>query len=138
MGARGPVPKRSTERRRRNAEDRPTTAQRTGKVEAPEPPRLLHEVALAWYESLKESGQADYYEPSDWAAARYVALAMTKTLNGRRFSAPLFAAVWGAMNDLLTTEQARRRARVEVERALEEAAKRPGVTAIEQYRKALA
>lgn len=138
MGARGPVPKRSEERRRRNIGDAPTIAVRSEPVVAPDPPKRLHEVALRWYESLRESGQSDLYEPSDWAAAQLVAVAMNKCLRGKRFSAPLFAAVWAAANDLLTTEQARRRARVEVQRALEEQEEqRPGITAIADYKNAL-
>jgi hypothetical protein len=133
-----PTPKRASERRRRNLDSKPTAVKRTGAVEQPPAPGTLHEIARDWYASLALSGQAEFYEPSDWAAALYVAEAMTKNLRARKFSGQLFGVVWGAMNDLLTTEQARRRARVEVERALEETAKRPGVTALDQYRKALA
>ena len=136
MGGRGPVPKRSAERRRRNTEGQTEKTRRSGVVRPPAAPVALHEVARRWYESLADSGQSDYFEPSDWAAAVFVAETMTKLLSARRLSAPLFAAVWSAMNDLLTTEQSRRRARIEVERALDdEQAKTPGITAIAEYRK---
>jgi hypothetical protein len=112
-------------------------ARRVGPVAVPELPKGVHDVARRWYASLAESGQVDYFEPSDWAAAVFVAVAMSKNIRGRRFSAPLFGVVWGAMNDLLTTEQARRRARIEVERDIGDQEERPGVTAIDEYRRAL-
>lgn len=75
-----------------------------------------HPIAVRWFRSLEASGQSRFFEPSDWAAARYVAEVMTKNLESGRFSATLFSSVWSAMTDLLTTEGARRRARIEIER----------------------
>ncbi|MEV3856052.1 hypothetical protein AB0J38_17225 [Streptomyces sp. NPDC050095] len=97
-----------------------------------------HPIAASWYASLSESGQEQFYEASDWATAYYVAEAMSRNLNSGRFSAQLFQAVMSAMTDLLTTEGARRRARVELERDgggvdPREAAR---VTLMETYRKA--
>ncbi len=63
---------------------------------------------------------------------------MTRNLAAKRSSAQMFAAVWSAMDDLLTTEAARRRARLEVERGGEGDEEKPGVTAIKDYRKRLA
>lgn len=134
----GPVPKRSTERRRRNKPATPITKTIGGTVvEVPPTPEGLHPIAARWFESLGESGQAKFYEPSDWLAAEYVATAMTKSLWARKFSSVLFASVWSAMTDLLTTEGARRKARMEIEREAEEADD-PAVTAIDDYRKRLA
>ena len=97
-----------------------------------------HEIARGWYESLDESGQAQYFEPSDWQAARYVAEVMTKNLNAGRFSAMLFSSVWSAMTELLTTEASRRRVRMEVEREAGGPAEAPaGVTALDEYRRSL-
>ena len=87
-----------------------------GRVDQPPADELWHPIALDWYRSLAESGQAQFYEPSDWQTARYVAESMSRNLGAPRFSAQLFAAVMGAMTELLTTEGARRRARLEVER----------------------
>jgi len=113
----GPIPKRSTERRRRNAASRAeTVAPPAAPVEAPELPSGTHQIARDWYDSLRVSGQSQFYEPSDWAAALMLAAAMTRLFSERRFSALLFAQVWGAMGDMLTTESARRKARLEVER----------------------
>jgi hypothetical protein len=50
--------------------------------------------------------------------ARYIAEAMSRNLAAARFSGQLFAAVMAGMTELLTTEGARRRARVELERVV--------------------
>ena len=79
-----------------------------------------HPTARDWFLSLKDSGQSEWYEPSDLATARYVAEAMSRNLESSRFSAQLFAAVMSGMTELLTTEGARRRARIELERTVEQ------------------
>ena len=137
MGERGPLPKRIEERRRRNAVPGETTVQMDGDVRVPKLAPGQHPVAAAWYRSLKDSGQGHFFEPSDWAAAQYVAAAMTKNLNAETFSGPLFGTVWGAMNDLLTTEQARRRARLQVQRLLEPHDEGDKPSVLDEYRKAI-
>lgn len=141
MGTRGPVPKRASERRRRNAADGPelvNAPSAPGVVSWPEPEDSWHPIARDWYCSLSTSGQSQFYEPSDVATARYVAEAMSRNLAaGARFSAQLFAAVSSAMTELLTTEGARRRVRIELEREPAEKGTPAGVTAIADYRAAL-
>jgi hypothetical protein len=138
MGARGPVPKRSTERRRRNKEAKPEQVQPlVASVDAPPANPVWHVIARDWYASLIDSGQSQFFEPSDWQAARYVAEIMSRNLKQKKFSSVLFAAVWSAMSDLLTTEAARRRARMEIERNPEAPAQPAGVVAIASYRKAI-
>ncbi len=135
-GTRGPVPKRSSERRRRNAESKveqvPAIVET---VTVPPANPAWHAIALGWYESLQTSGQSLYYEPSDWWAAQFIAEAMSRNLKQRqKFSAVLFAGVMSGMSDLLTTEAARRRVRMEIER--DQGEQQPaGVTAIADYRK---
>ncbi|PSJ29566.1 hypothetical protein B7P34_06775 [Streptosporangium nondiastaticum] len=113
------------------------TASASGVVEWPDPDASWHAIACDWYLSLGASGQSQFYEPSDVATARYVAEAMSRNLAAGRFSAQLFAAVSSAMTELLTTEGARRRVRVELERAPAEEENPAGVTAIADYRAAL-
>jgi hypothetical protein len=134
-GTRGPVPKRSTERRRRNKDSQVETAPPlTLKVAQPAAETSWHPIAREWYESLANSGQAQFFEPSDWHYARYVADVMSRNLKQRqKFSAVLFASVTSAMNDLLTTEASRRRVRLEIERG-GDAGEPAGVTAIADYR----
>jgi hypothetical protein len=107
-------------------------------VEIPPADPAWHDIAREWYESLAISGQSTYYEPSDWRTARYVAQAMSVNLKADRFSAQLFASVMGAMTELLTTEGARRRSRVELQRvkASPNDVPSPKVIAMDAYRQA--
>lgn len=128
----GPVPKRSSERRRRNKGNPVETVEAIGAVEVPAADENWHPIARRWYDSLQESGQARFYEPSDWHSAQYVAEAMSRNLVNERFSAQLFAAVMSGMTELLTTEGARRRARLEIER--EQSEHEAPVMALDDYR----
>lgn len=119
MGERGPVPKRSDHRRRTNEPDGAIDkAPGADRVEIPEPDAAWHSIARDWYLSLGESGQHLWYEPSDWQFARFVAELTSKALTASRLNGQLITAVMAGMTELLTTEGARRRARVELEREL--------------------
>jgi hypothetical protein len=136
MGARGPVPKRAEQRRRTN---KPTTEIKTAaaspEVTTPTADDAWHPVARRWFDSLAESGQAVWYEPSDWALAYLLAESMTRDLEAQfvgfeqtsretteaKFAKiPLkgasLAAYLKAMSNLLVTEGDRRRAGVELQR----------------------
>jgi hypothetical protein len=135
-GPRGPVPKRSEERRRRNTPKaaEPVKLPLAASEDWPAPDEEWHPIAVRWYRSLAESGQRQFYEPSDVAAAVYVAEAMSRSLRGK-MSSVMFAAVMSAMTELLTTEAARRRARVELER-VDVAEEPPAVASMAKYRAA--
>ena len=136
MATHGPVPKRDAERRRRNKPETPTrTVRVTGAVRVPAADRAWHPIAKRWYQSLKKSGQARFYEPSDWATACYTAELMSRLLNqGERPSSQLVASLNSLMSSLLVTEGDRRRVRMEVERL--EAQPAASVTVIDAYRRA--
>lgn len=122
MGTHGPIPKRSEERRRRNKDDGPGLVQAPSGPPPdlptlPEPDELWHPIARDWYLSLRESGQAQFYEPSDWAMARYAAELMSRGLaSDRPPNGQFVSALDSVMARLLTTEGDRRRARIELER----------------------
>lgn len=132
-----PHPKRSTERRRRNLESRVDKIQIAGPVKVPRGDAGWHPIAKRWYRALKDSGQSRFFEPSDWAAAYYVAELMSRHLNADRLSAQLFSGIWTAMSDLLVTEAQRRKVRLEIERADGGGEERAGVTVLDEYRGAL-
>lgn len=143
MGAHGPIPKRSEERRRRNKDDGPELIQAPAGgpedlPDLPEPDPLWHPIAVDWYLSLRESGQAAFYEPSDWAVARYAADLMSKVLMSERGpNGQLVAALNSVMSSLLTTEGDRRRARMELERKPAGKQAPASVTAIADYRSSI-
>lgn len=119
MAGFGPVPKRSEERIRRNKPEVPITKiEAVGDVLQPdlgiENPHPI--VADLWY-SLGESAQSKYYEPSDWNYARYILYFADGLIKSKRPSGQMLQVVTSALSDLLVTEGARRRVRMEIERA---------------------
>lgn len=152
MGVHGPIPKRSEERRRVNKPETPQDrVETTGPVAIPPANPRWHPVAKRIYESLEHSGQAKFYEPSDWAAAYLLAEALSRDLKpqalgvsiitGRvvRATVPLkgasFAAYLKAFAALGVTEGDRRRIGIEIDR--KPAAKLAPVSVMDEYRAAL-
>lgn len=143
MGARGPIGKRSEERMgHRSKEEKESvtkapSAPPSDLPDLPDPDPSWHDIAAGWYLSLRESGQAVFYQPSDWATARYAAELMSRLLwSDRAPNGQLVAALNSVMGTLLTTEGDRRRARIELERRKPAGEQAPaGVTAIADYRR---
>ncbi|WP_246076523.1 hypothetical protein [Amycolatopsis cihanbeyliensis] len=75
-----------------------------------------HPLISDFYASLAESAQARFYEPSDWQFARFTLHFADQLVKSRRPSSQMLAAVNSALTDLLVSEGARRRVRLEVER----------------------
>lgn len=129
----GPLPKRIEERRRRNAVPGETVVAMDGAVAIPKlPERGIDPVARLWFESLKDSGQSLFFEPSDWALAVVATRVLTKALRPES-PASMMGQAWAMMDGLLTTERGRRKARLQVQRGI---AEKPaeGPTAIDKYR----
>src|SRR5699024_627709 len=135
---RGPIPKRSDQRRRRNKpESDVDRAPSGGEVRGPALGFTVHVLAAGWYDSLRRSGQSVYFEPSDWAQARILAESLSRVLDSGKAPNGQFLASWfSAAGELLTTEGARRRMRLELQRDTsgdedEDAA----VSMLDEYRK---
>ena len=118
MGARGPVPKRSEERIRRNKpEVEITKIEAGGTVEQPELGLLDPDPMIVdFWDALGKSAQSKYYEHSDWAFARFTLHFADGLLKSSRPSAQMFQGINSALSDLLVSEGARRRVRLEIER----------------------
>jgi hypothetical protein len=155
----GPPPKRSEERRRRNkdtVEVLKVNLDETiaGDVEIPAPPvvyekvdkdtgeitvldepkHLWHPAAESLYLSLARSGQAIFYEPSDWAQAYATCEALSRELSPKpvvltdseggtyveMHIQPVNGAVFNAclksLGSLMVSEGDRRRLRIELDR----------------------
>lgn len=139
----GPIPERSDQRRRRNkpAEADSVESAPGSPVEtAPEASEAWNSMARDWFNSLAESGQSAFYEPSDWQTARIWAEVLSRQLNaGQKMSSMMIAAWSSASAELLTTEGARRRGRLELQREepdLEAVSAK--VTTLDRYRNAAA
>jgi hypothetical protein len=135
---RGPVPKRSDQRRRRNKPAVETTkVEATKPVAKPAASKGWHPIAKGWYSSLSDSAQSQFYEPSDWHSARFAAEIMSRVANGEQVSASEVSTMAKLMSELLVTEGARRRVRMEIERGQSAPSESKGVTALNEYRQRL-
>lgn len=75
-----------------------------------------HPMILDFWESLADSAQAKFYEPSDWQFARFNLHFADQLVKSSKPSAQMLMAVQSALTDLLVSEGARRRVRMEIER----------------------
>ena len=119
MGVRGPIPKRAVQRRRRNVTETETVVV-TESAKLFGPPLgnpSAHPLAANWYGGLRKSGQAEFYQASDWATAQVWAELLSVALGQERPSAVMIAAWSSEAANLLTTEGSRRRLRMELERS---------------------
>lgn len=118
----GPIPKRSEQRRRRNepAGGPATRARGAARVVVPPADTEWHPIARGLFESLAESGQSQFYEPSDWERARLAAELTSRALGQSRPPAQLFSVIDDMWGSLLTTEGDRRRLRLELERSADD------------------
>lgn len=118
LGTRGPIPKRSEERiRRNNDEGEITKIEAGGHVE--QPPLGLddpHPMIIDFWESLGDSAQSKFYEPSDWQFARFTLHFADQLVRSMKPSSQMLMAVNSSLTELLVSEGSRRRVRMEIER----------------------
>ena len=137
MGTRGPVPKRSDQRQRRNKESEPITVTVVGEVpEAPAPDPGWHPIAHQYWDAFHASGQTRFWEPSDWALAYDLMEEITRYKEAGRRSSQMRAAIDAGMARLMVSEADRRRVRLELQRdGDDQAAMAPAeVTRLDEYR----
>lgn len=115
----GPVPNRSSDLSRErdaNRSDRPDLKKGTMRpVDIPEMDPEWHPLAKMVYQGMIDSGQADFFQASDWAYAHVVCEELSNYKSQSRRSAQMFASLSSAMTNMLLTEADRRRARIELE-----------------------
>ncbi len=82
----------------------------------PAPARGWHPVARRWFDSLKASGQSQFYEASDWSTAFMVAEDMSRAFHAEGSVGGAAMAAWlRAMASLMVMEGDRRRVRLELQ-----------------------
>lgn len=180
-GSRGPIGKRTEERRRRNKPDKPVDRVAIGgdaddlfgpdlpdervehrfetdalpDVVIPPADESWHPIARMVYDSLPQSGQSMFFEPSDWAAAFLVCESISRDLQEQvvgttesgmvvkdfiPMKGASLAAYTKILGELGMTEGARRRLSMELTRAKPEkdgAGLPEGVTDINDARRGL-
>lgn len=130
MGARGPVPQReealARPRSRQGGEQaaQPVTKGVARPTRIPRSDPDWHPIAKMLWKALRESGQTDFYQQSDWAFAYSLCDDLSHykkpriTSDGIEYhkrSPEMLKALLSGMSSLLVTEGDRRRVRVELE-----------------------
>jgi hypothetical protein len=114
----GPVPNRESDlarpRERKGKEQVPVTKGELRPVSIPRADNDWHPIARMLWDSLKKSGQADFYQQSDWAFAYSICEDLSLYKKSGRRSAQLAQVIYSAMTNLLVTEADRRRVRIEL------------------------
>ena len=121
MGTRGPVPKRTESLNGHRSKDelagsKVTKALGADDVSQPEPDPDWHPIARRLWDSLAESGQSRFYEPSDWAVAYSLMDDLSYYKSSSKRSGQMLATIMSAMSSLLVTEGDRRRVQIELAR----------------------
>lgn len=94
-------------------------------VNRPEPDPEWHDIAKMMYDSLLDSGQSDFFQSSDWAMAYHICEELSLYKQSGYWSdktgewvpkrnGQILAAINAAFTELLATEGARRRMRIEL------------------------
>ena len=107
-----PIPKRDSQRRRRVPPAENVVIEAL--VEQPAPPASWCPTAREWYESLAQSGQSVFYEPSDWNTAIVAGWMLDEWMSTRK--AAIITEFRHLCAQLMATEGDRRRGRLEVKR----------------------
>lgn len=113
----GPVPKRSDQRRRRNAPQFGLDKVPGAAADAPKLGIDVHPLAEAWYLALSEGSEALYYTPAVWQRARVVADMLSRLLNSSRPSSQMYVAIQNDMKSLLVDAGEMRRLGIEIQAA---------------------
>lgn len=136
----GPIPNRSDDlarpRERKGRDIVPVTKGKARPVTIPDPDEAWHPIAAMLWEGLTTSGQADYYQDSDWAIAYALCDDLSHyKMQGRR-SAQMAQVIYSTLSNLLVTEGDRRRARLELSPD-EPEQDGPEVAVMDEYRRGL-
>ncbi|MFC0622829.1 phage terminase small subunit [Kribbella deserti] len=114
----GPIPNRENDlarpRHRKGSDQTPVTKGRLRPTQAPDADPAWHPIATRLFESLSTSGQADFYQDSDWAFAYSLCDDLSYYKSGNKRSGQMLQAILSAMDRLLVTEADRRRVRIEL------------------------
>lgn len=136
----GPVPNRSEDlarpRERKGGDAKPVTAGELRAVTIPRADPEWHPIARKIWDGMKTSGQADFYQNSDWAFAYSLMDDLSKQKRSGKPSAVMFQTIYSQLASLGLTEGERRRMRIELS-APDDGAGNAELYAIEDYKNSL-
>ena len=136
----GPVPNRSDDlarpRERKGSDQQSVKTGEMRDVTVPHADKDWHPIAQKMWAAMKSSGQADFFQNSDWAFAYSLMDDLSHYKKSGKRSGQMLQSILSAMERLLITEADRRRARIELS-APEEENESASVTAIADYKQGL-
>jgi hypothetical protein len=136
----GPVPNREADlarpRERGGSNVQPVTKGELRPVTIPEADPAWHPIAVRLYESMRTSGQSDFYQNSDWAFLVSVCDDLSHYKKSMKRSGQMLQTIYSALERLLVTEGDRRRVRIELHEPDDDSTP-ASVVAIEDYRREL-
>ncbi|WP_432482582.1 phage terminase small subunit [Kineococcus esterisolvens] len=133
----GPVPNREEDlarpRSRKGGDQQAVTKGVSRPTRVPHADPDWHPIAKRMWDSLKVSGQADFYEQSDWAIAFSLMDDLSHYKKSGKRSGQMLQVIMTSLSNLLVTEADRRRVRIELADP-EPETDDESVTAIADYR----
>lgn len=136
----GPVPNREADLarpRERNGKDaKPVTRGEARPTSVPDVDPHWHPIARRLWDALATSGQADFYQDSDWAFAYSLCEDLSHYKSSMKRSGQMLQTIYSAMERLLVAEADRRRVRIELHEP-EDDAEPAAVLAIADYKREL-
>lgn len=136
----GPVPNREADlarpRSRKGSDQQSVTKGELRPVSVPNADRDWHPIARRLWDGLKSSGQADFFQNSDWAFAYSLCEDLSVYKKSGKRSGQMLQTIYSAMERLLVTEGDRRRVRIELHEPEDESTP-AAVLAIAEYKKDL-
>ncbi|AGM12028.1 hypothetical protein ZEMLYA_6 [Streptomyces phage Zemlya] len=136
----GPVPNRESDlarpRSRKGGDVQEVTKGEMRPVKIPNADRDWHPIARRLWDSLKTSGQADFYQNSDWAFAFSLCEDLSYYKKSGKRSGQMLQTIYSAFERLLVAEGDRRRVRIELHEPEPETTP-ASVLAIADYRQEL-
>lgn len=115
----GPIPMRESELARPRSRGQGPEAPQVTRGELrptspPEPNPEWHISARRLWDAALVSGQADFYQDTDWAMLHFLCGEMSDYARSSKKSSMMLASIMSGLTSLLLTEGDRRRARIEL------------------------
>lgn len=123
-GRGGRVPKRADQRHGHRTKAEQSEVESIPAIGNVDPGFLLvqdpHPIVVELWDAAQESAQRCYFERSDWAMLNLTLYELDRYLKGSKRNGQILSAIYSSLGELLFSEGARRRVRIEIDRSTHE------------------
>lgn len=123
-GRGGRVPKRADQRHGHRTKAEQSSVDAIPAIGNVDPGELLfsdpHPIVQELWDAAQESAQRKFFERSDWALLNLTLYELDRYLRGSKRNGQILAAIYSSLGELLFSEGARRRVRIEIDRETNE------------------